>query len=153
MKCCFSLLWRLTNSVHHCVILCENHAQFPFSTFCFPMDQCLSELVPHCFFLCSSVEPVAIQGWLPWHRGMGAQTWCFFHTFTCSLDFLLFLYLLHDSRVNICLSVGEALCIICLSLQFKEDNSRRKGCLWPVQLVLDSENGFGTLAVVRACGI
>lgn len=124
-----------------CDFVWESHPEFLSSMFCFPVNQYLSELVPHCFSLCSSVQHHGTRSHarvLPWHRGMGAQTWCFFRTFTCSLDFLLFLYSLHDSRMNISLSVGEALCIMCLSLWFRRAASDHFSLSLILKMALES---------------
>lgn len=93
MKCCFSLLLRLTNCMH-CVILCERAAPSFFSAWsvvqCINISVSLFLTAPPRALLYSTMEPETMQGWLPWHRGMGAHTWCFFHTFMCSLTSYFF---------------------------------------------------------------
>lgn len=93
MKCCFSLLLRLTNCMH-CIILCERAALSSFSARSvfqwINISESLFLAAPPHALLYSTMEPEAIQGLLPWHRGMGTHTLCFFHTFTCSLTSYFF---------------------------------------------------------------
>lgn len=128
MDSCFSLVLRWKSSMQHCVILCKSVTLDFFSTCSIFQSVRISVSLSLTAFLCGILygimEPEGVQGWLPWHKEVLAQTWCFFHTITCSLDFSIFLHVLHHSRMSWSQSAGEPLLIVCISFQLKDDNVR-----------------------------